>query len=222
MSYQDDHAADPSRIYFFGIRIDFDEPLLLTNAMQDLSFLANYGGTDFGAETFIASESFDPQQFADTQDGQQQDTITIGNADGVIGTRLASRTLTNRCPRVDAFRFWMDRTGTVVLVYWMTTGRLDAPTGDAMSYTFTIRPGAESPVSALPSIEMGPRCGVVTFKDEICGYVGSETACDRTPARCTALSNFPRFQGYINLPQPGEWIYPVGPEGPGFQIQEPT
>jgi len=38
-----------------------------------------------------------------------------------------------------------------------------------------------------------------SFKDERCGYSGSETVCDRTFARCTELNNLERYGGFIGV-----------------------
>ncbi len=40
-------------------------------------------------------------------------------------------------------------------------------------------------------------CGVEHFKDNVCGYAGAETWCDRSRVRCAALNNLDRFDGVL-------------------------
>jgi PKD repeat protein len=39
----------------------------------------------------------------------------------------------------------------------------------------------------------------ILFKDSRCGYVGGETACDKTLARCKALNNVANFAGFPTI-----------------------
>ena len=54
----------------------------------------------------------------------------------------------------------------------------------------------------LPSeIIMRNHCTYRIFKDpQTCGYVGSETECNRTKQRCKELGNFSRFGGVPSIP----------------------
>jgi phage-related protein len=50
-----------------------------------------------------------------------------------------------------------------------------------------------------PVIRYRPTCQVRRFKDIRCGYIGSETSCDRTFATCKALGNQGNFAGFPSV-----------------------
>lgn len=207
MSFEDDHLDQPEVSYWYGVRLAFSTVLLLTDAPFDVVLPAAYGGTTFGAETFSSSTEVNPQELAESDQGQQESSISVGNADGVIGAAVLAA---SRAPEVDVFRFWFDEIqgapGTTLVlreVRWLVHGVMDRPGWDPDKLSFSLRPVVQGRASQLPAVEMAPRCSVRSFKDAVCGYTGGETQCDRTKARCVELANLENFQAFLDIPPPG-------------------
>lgn len=57
-----------------------------------------------------------------------------------------------------------------------------------------------------PNATYDVNCQCRKFKDERCGYTGTETACDKTHSRCKALGNIGNLRLSITAKRNGCWI----------------
>jgi len=73
---------------------------------------------------------------------------------------------------------------------------LKQPKTNAKWATFTL--GANNPFNSRYPLNrlLKNRCRYKKFKNTRCGYMGSETACNRTLTRCRELGNSARFGGF--------------------------
>lgn len=70
-----------------------------------------------------------------------------------------------------------------------------------MSLVFTVERILNNHSSLSPNKIFDVNCQF-RFKDSKCGYTGAETKCDKTLARCQALSNVTNFGGYPSVVVP--------------------
>lgn len=213
MTWETDHLASAVRYYWYGVRVAFDTPLLLTTAPFDVAVLtADYtaAGLDYTDETYLSSTQLAIDQLNTSIQGNQENTVTIGNADGVIGAAVLALGGTNRHPAVEVLRFWYDSmdplTNALQEVKWISHGRFVVQPWTPELVTFKVVPDGQVKAMQLPGPPLGPRCTVRAFKDAVCGYAGAGTTCDRSISQCTTYANQDRFQGDLYIPPPGTTI----------------
>jgi hypothetical protein len=89
--------------------------------------------------------------------------------------------------------FWLEANAEFVIA----RGELSAPEVDENRVALTIN-GIELNTVETPVRPVSQDCTWI-FKSPDCGYVGGETDCNKSFARCTVLGQTPRFNGFIHL-----------------------
>ena len=133
-------------------------------------------------------------------------TLEMGNVNNTMSAAILNNTLREATVRIR--EIYLDSAGTFVgietLFYGKVSGR---PSCNEQSATITLVPHRNPWSVACPRRRISKHCGW-KFKDADCGYVGAQTLCDKTFARCTTLGRTATFGGFRFLPEKGtQFIY---------------
>ncbi len=196
------HVADRVRATFWLVEVSLDSTLYLTDCDQPIYF----GGHEYvptvlsveGIQADAASASANGGQLKLASGGAHWQPIIAAIAGG---TRDFPVTLREAWLDVTKYPSAVPPANGVRLV---GSTRVEAAKWDRGEITLTLGPSADPALSRLPFREYGGGiCTYRRFKGAQCGYSGSETECDRTSSRCSALGNSARFGGFPSLPKDG-------------------
>ena len=197
-SWISDHKADPARATFWLVRLGLATPIYLTDGDQPV-----FWDSHTFAKAPLKVEGIQADVASATANGGR---LSLASGGSYWQPLLAEIAGGARDFEVKLWEAWLDPaalpsavppTNGVRLV---AVTKVEAAEWDREWATFTLGPSADPALARLPFREYGPACTYRRFKGPQCGYAGSETECDRTLARCTALSNSARFGGFRYLP----------------------
>lgn len=192
------HRADATRATFWLVKLHLSTPLYLTDCDQPI---------------FWDSKTWSPVPLK--VEGVQSDSSSAAANGGRLSLAsggsywqplLAEIAGGKRDFEVSLWELWLDPAGLPSAVPEADAVRLVAVTRVEGGQwvrdwaTFTLGPSSDPALGRLPFREYGPICTYRAFKGPQCGYSGSETECNRTPARCAALGNSTRFGGFTAMP----------------------
>lgn len=149
------------------------------------------------------SDTWNPRGFSvdgiSTRQGEAAGSarVLFGNANGGLNPLVWSAANT----RVTVYEAWLNTTGkTTIPEQEVTLFAGVVNSWELTPETLTLFLTALNPFSAIliPRRMITSTCSV-QFKGPACGYAGAETDCNRTLARCQALSNDARFGGCARL-----------------------
>lgn len=201
--YRAAHKRDASLRYFWGAKLWFQSPLLLTNAPWDVSY---------GGETYAHAWFFEIPALGQSVSIPLEASVTIGNLDGSYGTLIAGLTGSQRTVRVEIWEWWFSATTddqTIQETIKLGDGRMDAPSWTDEKLTFRLGPFVLANAVKLPAHAYSPVCGWPEYRGPGCEATASPATyptCSRDLAACTARSNVPRFGGFPHVPGEGTVI----------------
>lgn len=198
-AYAEAHRGDPTRAYFWLLEIATTTPRYAT----DCDVALTWDGETWDPAEGVTMDMIraDDRQVVDA-------TVQVMNVSNLYGVLISGLVGASIAPVVTIREAWVVlETGKAPAVqtdgvYIVCRGRLDKPTWDEDRLTFVVANGSDSVARTLPAPYYSTTCWYRTFKGAHCGYVGAATTCDRSLARCEALSNSARFGGLLRKAPP--------------------
>ena len=148
----------------------------------------------FDGKTYLAAEKgVKHDKTGENRDGSVgQVNVAIANVDRLIGGYLETNDVRGlRLNILTVFENLLaDPTARLIERYVIDAGTINQ---EAVNLICTTVIDLMNVI--LPSRRFAPICAWV-FKSTECGYVGTETTCNKTLTRCRELSNSPRWGGF--------------------------
>ena len=88
--------------------------------------------------------------------------------------------------------------GQPVLIF---AGKINNLKLNVSTFVFDVERSMGGYSTSSPNATYDVNCQCRKFKDERCGYTGTETKCDKTLGSCIALGNYANFYGFPTIPQ---------------------
>lgn len=202
--YRSAHKRDASQRYFWGVKLWFSSPLLLTNAPWDVSY---------GGETYAHAWFFEIPTLGQAVSIPLEASVSIGNLDGSYGTLVASLTGSQRTVRVEIWEWWFSAATddqTIQETIKLGDGRMDAPSWTDERLSFRLGPFVLGNAVRLPAWPYSPTGGAPEYRGPGCEATADPatypTCPTRSLAECTARGNQVRFCGYPHIPGEGTVI----------------
>lgn len=153
----------------------------------------------FNGYTYIAAAVSRTEVETDTGTKLEEVNVTVQNVTREFSAYVANGGKINgyNCRIMTVFRDALDDPLNYAVAF---EGEIDGATIDNKSFNFKVRAYQGSYAIKVPRRKCEPSCGY-DFKSEWCGYVGSETTCDRSLARCKELNNELNFGGFPGVPR---------------------
>ncbi len=192
------HRADPTRITFWLVKLHLATPLYLTDCDQPIVY---------DSHTFVPTPlKVEGVQADGASSAANGGRLSIASGGPYWQPLLAEVAAGTRDFEVTLWEAWLDPSAfpspvpDANGVRLVAVTRVEGAEWDREWANFTLGPSADPALGRLPFREYAPTCTYRTFKGAQCGYAGAETTCDRSFARCTALSNTARFGGFTAMP----------------------
>lgn len=138
-----------------------------------------------------------------TEGALEKVEIKISNVNQGISSLIATQgdVLTNARCTVDAVIF--DSSSNTILdePVKLFEGCINTVEINAIELKFAVERVIGGYSTLSPNFTYDVNCQCIKFKDERCGYTGTETKCDKTLTRCIALNNYANFFGFPSIPQ---------------------
>lgn len=191
------HAADAARATFWLVKLHLSTPLYLTDCDQPV-----YWDSETWLPVPMKVEGFQADATSAAANGGR---LALASGGAHWQPLLAEVAGGTRDFEVSIWEVWLDPAALPSAVpesdavRMVAVTRVEGAQWDREWATFTLGPSSDPALGRLPFREYAPTCTYRTFKGAQCGYAGSEVECNRTLARCVALSNSARFGGFQSM-----------------------
>lgn len=173
-----------------------DMPLRLLENDTLASFIHN-------GETYLAGMVKRGDIRTNMDGSSEKVEITVSNIWQEISSVIATQgdTLTNRKCKIETVIFDGDSNTIIGDAVHLFEGYINNIELTAVYFKFEVERVLGGYSTLSPNATYDVNCQCRKFKDERCGYTGTETACDKTHSRCKALGNIGNFYGFPSLPK---------------------
>ena len=158
---------------------------------------------DIGGETYLAGRVKRGDVETNMEGKGEKVQITISNINQGVSSLVTNYgdVLTNTKCTLETVIFDGDTSTIVDDPIQIFEGRINNVELTALEFKFDIERILGGYSSSSPNATYDVNCQCKKFKDERCGYTGSETTCDKTLTRCKELGNVLNFYGFPSIPQ---------------------
>lgn len=129
--------------------------------------------------------------------------IKISNVNQGISSLIATKgdVLTNARCTIETVIFDSDSNTILDEPIKLFEGCINTVEINAIELKFSVERVIGGYSTLSPNFTYDVNCQCVKFKDERCGYTGTEAKCDKTLTRCIELNNYANFFGFPSIPQ---------------------
>lgn len=128
--------------------------------------------------------------------------IKISNVNQGISSLIANQgdVLTNTRCTIETVIFDSDTSTILDSPVQLFEGCINTVEISAIELKFTVERVIGGYSTLSPNFTYDVNCQCIKFKDEKCGYTGTEVKCDKTLTRCIELANHANFFGFPSIP----------------------
>lgn len=179
--------------------------LVTIHLENDIRILENDTLTSFdiNGETYFAGMVKRSEIETSMEGALEKVEIKISNINQGISSIIANQgdVLTNSRCTIETVIFDGDSNTIVDEPIKIFEGCINTVEINAIEFKFCVERVIGGYSTMSPNFTYDVNCQCIKFKDERCGYTGSETKCDKTLNRCIELNNYANFFGFPSIPQ---------------------
>ena len=159
----------------------------------------NTGDIIFNGYTYIAAAVSRTEVQTNSDATIEELSVTVQNVTREFSAYVANGGKINgyMCRILTVFRDVLDDPLNYAITF---EGEMDGGTLDKKSFAFKVRAYQGTYGIKVPRRTYDPLCQYA-FKQQDCGYLGTEIICDRSYTRCSQLGNQENYGGFLGVPR---------------------